>query len=106
MPHGWGAGLILEETTSTLFCGDPFSHTGNIGSITSGDILGPAIEAEDAFLASAVTPSSGPTIRRLAALALQRLALMRGGSFDGDCVAALEGLAADFDRRLQLTAKN
>lgn len=104
VPHGWDAGLILEETTSTLFSGDLFSHTGNIGPLTSRDILGPAIETENAFLASAVTPSSGSTIRRLAALAPERLALMHGASFDGDCVAALEGLAADFDRRLHLTA--
>jgi hypothetical protein len=29
VPHGWDAGVIYEETTSTLFCGGLFAHLGN-----------------------------------------------------------------------------
>ena len=29
VPHGWDAGLLFEETTGTLLCGDLFSATGS-----------------------------------------------------------------------------
>jgi flavorubredoxin len=29
VPHGWEAGLLYEETTGTLFCGDLFAHLGD-----------------------------------------------------------------------------
>jgi flavorubredoxin len=29
VPHGWDAGVIFEETTRSLFCGDLFAHFGN-----------------------------------------------------------------------------
>ena len=101
VPHGWDAGLMFEETTGTLFCGDLLTHLGNTAPMTDGDILGPAIEAEDMFTASAITPGSSAMVRRLAVLAPRRLALMHGASYEGDCAGALLGLAADFDRRLQ-----
>src|SRR6516162_10186649 len=28
VPHAWESGLMFEETTATLFCGDLFTHTG------------------------------------------------------------------------------
>jgi hypothetical protein len=36
------AGLLFEESTAALLCGDLFTQTGNT-SITTGDIVGPAI---------------------------------------------------------------
>jgi flavorubredoxin len=101
VPHGWDAGLLFEESTATLLCGDLFTHVGDGPALAETDILGPAIEAEDLFRASALTPSSGVMIRRLAALGPRRLALMHGSSFEGNCTAMLEGLANDFDRRLR-----
>jgi len=101
VPHGWDAGLFYEETTSTLFCGDLLAHLGDAGPVVETDIVWPAIAAEEVFQPSAITPSSGATLRRLAALAPRRLALMHGASYEGDCAAALLGLGADFDRRLQ-----
>ena len=49
VPHGWDAGVIFEERTKTLFCGDLFTHLGNPPAITEGDIIGPAMAAEDLF---------------------------------------------------------
>lgn len=99
LPHGWEAGLLFEEASGTLFCGDLFTQLGDNPALVGGDIVGPAIAAEDMFKASSLHPSMGPNIRRLAALKPRRLALMHGPSFDGDCVAALEALADDYDRR-------
>lgn len=102
VPHGWDAGVMFEETTGTLLCGDLFTHAGDgRPALTQSDILGPSIAAEDLFGYSSLSPGMGRTIRRLAALAPRTLATMHGSSFAGDGAAALEGLAADYDRRLR-----
>ncbi|MET0627804.1 MAG: MBL fold metallo-hydrolase [Acidimicrobiia bacterium] len=99
VPHGWDAGLLFEETTGTLFCGDLFTATGAHVPLTSDDIVGPAAAAEDIFLATSLTPATAPTIASLAELAPQRLALMHGPSFDGDAVDALVSLAGVYRDR-------
>ncbi|HWV52882.1 MBL fold metallo-hydrolase [Pseudorhodoplanes sp.] len=100
-PHGWDAGVMFEESTGTLLCGDLFTQVGNGPALTSGDIVGPAIAAEDMFKYSALAPGMGATIRSLAKTAPKTLALMHGPSFSGDGAAALHALADDYDRRLR-----
>jgi flavorubredoxin len=99
-PHGWDAGVIYEESSGTLFCGDLFTQVGHHPPLTSNDIVGPARLAEDLFHFSTLNPGMGATIRRLADLAPRTLALMHGPSFDGDTVSALRLLGDDYDRRL------
>jgi flavorubredoxin len=99
VPHAWESGLIYEETTRTLFCGDLFTHLGNGPAITSEDIVPAAIGAEDAFQATALTPATAPTLRKLAALNPSRLATMHGSSYAGDCAAALGMLADYYEKR-------
>ena len=99
VPHGWEAGVVFEETTRTLFCGDLFTHVGAGPALVESDILGPAIAAEDMFHAMSMGPNTGPLIRSLADLAPQTLALMHGSSFRGDAVGALLGLAAHCQAR-------
>jgi flavorubredoxin len=98
-PHGWEAGVMLEEATDTLLCGDLFTQAGRTGPLTESDIVGPAAAAEDLFRFSSLHPAMGETIRRLAPLAPKTLALMHGPAFGGDTRAALEALADDYDRR-------
>ena len=98
-PHGWEAGLLMQETTGTLLCGDLFAQTGLSEPLTEGDIVGPASAAEDLFRFSSLHPDMGSTICKLAPLAPRTLALMHGPSFAGDTAAALEALADDYDRR-------
>ena len=98
-PHGWDAGLLYEESTGTLLCGDLFTQLGGGPALVGGDIVGPAIAAEDLFGFSSLNPSMGATIRRLAGLAPRGLGLMHGPSFSGDGAAALRALADDYDRR-------
>lgn len=100
-PHGWDAGVLYEETTSTLLCGDLFTQLGNDRALTDGDVVGPAIAAEDLFKYSALNPAMGATIRSLAKLAPRTLALMHGPSYSGDGAAALNALADDYDRRIK-----
>lgn len=99
-PHGWDAGVMFEESTGTLLCGDLFTQLGNDRAITDGDVVGPAIAGEDLFQYSALNPGMGATIRGLAKFAPQTLALMHGPSFQGDGAAALTALADAYDRRI------
>ena len=100
VPHGWDAGILYDETTLTLLCGDLFTRTGSYAASSVDDVLGPAIAAEDIFSASSLAPHSSATVRRLADLDITTLALMHGPAFTGDCRTALLDLADDFDRRI------
>lgn len=100
VPHGWEAGVLYDETTRTLLCGDLFTQTGEVTAITDVDIVGPAAAGEDLFRYSSLSPVSGQTVRGLADLEIDSLALMHGPAFVGDCREALLGLAADYDLRM------
>ncbi len=106
VPHGWEAGLIYEETTGTLLCGDLFTQVGDDKALTDRDIVGPASAAEDMFHASSLHPTLGATIRKLAGLSPHTLALMHGPSFNGDCPAALNALADDYDARTRMALRD
>src|SRR5437763_2395178 len=93
VPHGWEAGLLYEETTGTLFCGDLFTHLGDGSALSEADILGPAVAAEEMFHATSLGPTTASTIRKLAGLSPRTLGLMHGSSFRGDGAATLHALA-------------
>jgi hypothetical protein len=93
--------VLYEESTGTLLCGDLFTQVGDPPPLASGDVVGPALAAEDLFRFSSLHPSTGRTIRRLATLTPRTLALMHGPAFTGDGAAALHALAEDYDRRIR-----
>lgn len=97
VPHNWEARVLFEETTRTLFCGDLFTHTGDGPALTDGDIVGPAVAAEEFFHATALTVVTAATIRRLATLRPQVLALMHGSSTRTRCGEALIDLADAYE---------
>jgi flavorubredoxin len=101
IPHGWDAGVLYEEASGTLLCGDLFTQLGDGPALTQDDVVGPAILAEDIFRASSLNPGMGATIRRLAELSPRTLALMHGPSFAGDGASALRALADDYDARVR-----
>lgn len=103
VPHGWDAGVIFEETTGTLFCGDLFTRVGNGPALTESDIVEPSIAAEDMFRYTSLGPSTAPTIRKLADLDPRRLATMHGSSFAGNAANALQALADHYETRLRTT---
>ena len=104
VPHGWDARVLYDETTATLFAGDLFSNLGDPAPLTTDDIVGAAGQAEDMFGATCLTPTTAPTIRRLADLAPTTIAVMHGSSFTGDGAAALHLLADDYEARLTATS--
>lgn len=100
VPHAWESGLIYEETTRTLFCGDLFTQIGQGPALVKESVLDAAIAAERAFQATSLTPATGPTIRMLATLEPHRLATMHGSSYEGDCATLLSQLADYYDAAL------
>ena len=101
VPHGWDAGVMFEETTGTLLCGDLFTHVGNGPAITQNDIVEPSIVAERSLHATSLGPTTGATVRALAALQPKVLATMRGSSFSGDGATALSSLGDHYDMLLR-----
>lgn len=100
VPHGWEAQVMFDETTGTLFCGDLGTQTGAGPAIVHDDIVAAALAAEDVFGATCLTPTTAPTIRRLAELAPRSLALMHGPTFAGDGAAVLGSLADAYADRV------
>lgn len=104
VPHGWEARLLFDETTGTLFCGDLLTQLGDVTPMVDGDVLDAAALAEDIFGATCLTPSTAPTIRRLAGMDATTLATMHGSAFDGDTSSTLMALADSYDERLLAAA--
>jgi flavorubredoxin len=118
VPHAWESGLMFEETTGTLFSGDLFTHLGDGPALSHDSIVPAAIAAEEAFHSTSLAPNIGPTIRKLAALKPQRLAVMHGSCFEGSearesvfakeantCVGELNALADYYESALAAALK-
>ena len=97
VPHNWEARVLFEESTRTLLCGDLFTHAGDGPPLTDDDLVGPAMAAEALFHATSLTADTPGTIRRLAALEPQTLAVMHGSSTARDCAGALLRLADAYE---------
>ncbi len=102
VPHGWEAGILFDETTGTLLCGDLFTRYGDYAATTDDDIVTPALEADqsDDFGSWALSPATAPTLRRLAELPITTIAPMHGSAFTGDGPAALLALAGHVEERI------
>ena len=104
VPHNWESHMFFEQETRTLFLGDLLTQLGSGPAITSEDILEAAIQAEDTFRQTSLGPAVPATYRRLAELEPDRLAIMHGSSYDGDCPAMLRAMADVYEQRYGCTA--
>ena len=100
VPHNWESGLWFDETTSTLFAGDLFTHAGDVPALTGDDVVEPALVGEEIFHSTSLGPDLVPTLGRLADLRPTTLALMHGSSFTGDGATQLRSLAAGYSALL------
>ena len=101
VPGPWEAGVMFEETTSTLLCGDLFSRSGPTDATTTSDIVEAAIAHDKKMHGNALTPLTAPTLKRLAGLEPKRLGLMHGPTFVGDGARALTAFAGYFETALR-----
>jgi flavorubredoxin len=94
VPHAWECGLLFEETTGTLLCGDLFTQGGaEHAPVTESDILGPSEAMRAGLDYWAHGRDTRATLERLAALAPSTLACMHGAAWRGDGRGLLLALA-------------
>ena len=99
LPHAWECGLLLDQRTRTLLCGDLFTQGGaSHPPLTEADILGPS----EAFRAPmdyfAHTKNTRGMLERLAAEKPTTLACMHGSAWRGDGAQLLHALADALER--------
>jgi hypothetical protein len=101
VPHAWECGLLFEERTRTLLCGDLCTQPGaEHPPVTRGDILGPSEAMRGQLDYWAHSTSTRPTLERLAALRPATLACMHGSAWEGDGAVLLRALADNLEAPL------
>lgn len=97
LPHGWEAGLLTEESTSTLMCGDLFTQAGaDLPAVTESDILGPSEAFRSQMDYFSHTKNAREMLERLATTKPTTLACMHGSAWHGDGEQLLRALADEF----------
>ena len=99
VPHNRESHVFFEQETRTLFCGDLLTQLGDGPALRTDDIIEDAIAAEELFHQTSLGPAVPSTLRRLADLEPQRLAIMHGSSYEGDCATMLRSMADVFESR-------
>lgn len=94
LPHAWDCGVLSEDRTATLFCGDLFTQGGaDLPPVTEGDILGPSEAFRQAFDYFSHTTHAHALLEKLAATRPALLACMHGSAWRGDGAGLLRALA-------------
>jgi flavorubredoxin len=94
LPHGWDCGLLSEERTSTLLCGDLVTQGGaDLPPITESDRLGPSEAFRQGMDYFSHTKNARALIERLAGTNPAALACMHGSAWRGDGASLLRVLA-------------
>jgi flavorubredoxin len=94
LPHGWEAGLMFDDSTRTLLCGDLFTQGGDgKTALTESEILSPSEGFRGAMDYYAHAPNTHAMLERLAQTAPTTLAVMHGSAYRGDGAALLRALA-------------
>ena len=75
-------------------------RVGDGPAITESDIIEQSIATESLFHYTSLGPTTGETVRKLAALKPKTLATMHGSSFSGDGATALSSLGYQYDMLL------
>jgi len=93
LPHAWECGFLLEETTSTLLCGDLFTQGGSGKEpVTESDILGPSEAFRQKMDYYSHTKNAHVMLERLASTNPTTLACMHGSAWRGDGAKLLREL--------------
>ncbi len=94
LPHGWEAGLIMEQATRTLLCSDLFADGGtDHPPLFEGDIFGPSEAFRRKLDFYTHTKETREALGRLASLKPTTLARMHGSAWHGDGARLLLALA-------------
>jgi len=94
LPHAWECGLLMEQRTATLLCGDLFTRGGpGRPGVTDADILEPSEAFRRKMDYFSHTTNARAMLTRLAAASPAVLACMHGSAWRGDAPKLLLALA-------------
>ncbi|MGA7965319.1 MAG: MBL fold metallo-hydrolase [Gammaproteobacteria bacterium] len=100
LPHAWECGLMFDDTTRTLLCGDLFTQGGEgKAALVESDILGPSEAFRGAMDYYSHTPDTNAMLERLAGESPATLACMHGSAWQGDGAGLLRALAQSVGQR-------
>jgi flavorubredoxin len=103
VPHGWDCGVLFDESTESLLCGDLFTQPGaSMPPITESEILTASEGMRGMMDYYAHATSTSAILERLACLRPLTLACQHGSAYRGDGAALLRELAA----RIEADASN
>jgi len=94
VPHGWDCGVLFDEATGTLLCGDLFAQAGgNLPPLTETEIFTASEGMRGMLDYFAHSRNSTHILHRLAELQPSTLACQHGSAYRGDGAALLRQLA-------------
>ena len=94
VPHGWDCGVLFDESTRTLLCGDLFTQPGaKMPPVTQSEVLTASEGMRGMMDYYAHATSTAITLERLAGLRPSTLACQHGSAYRGDGAALLRELA-------------
>jgi flavorubredoxin len=99
VPHGWDCGVLFDQTSKTLLCGDLFTQPGaNTPPVTESEVLSASEGMRGMMDYYAHATNTTATLERLAGLAPTMLACQHGSAYRGDSAALLRELAARIEQ--------
>jgi flavorubredoxin len=99
VPHGWDCGILFDQSTQTLLCGDLFTQPGaNMPPVTESEILTASETMRGMMDYYAHSTSTAVTFERLVGLKPAMLACQHGSAYRGDGAALLRELSATIER--------
>jgi hypothetical protein len=99
VPHGWDCGVLFDDSTQTLLCGDLFTQPGGkMPPVTESEVLTASEGMRGMMDYYAHATSTAAILERLASLGPSMLACQHGSAYRGDGAALLRELAATLER--------
>lgn len=102
VPHGWDCGVLFDQTTNTLLCGDLFTQAGaDTVPLTETEILTASEQMRKPLDYYAHATKTGAILERLAKLQPTTLACQHGSAYRGDGGQLLRDLAQILEQELR-----
>ena len=98
VPHGWDCGVLFDQSSNTLLCGDLLTQPGaDLPAVTESEILSASEGMRGMMDYYAHGNNTAVTLERLASLQPSMLACQHGSAYRGNGAALLRELASTID---------
>jgi flavorubredoxin len=105
VPHGWDCGLLWDDSTKTLLCGDLFTQPGAKNPpVTESEVLSASETMRRVMDYYAHATDTSAVLEKLSALKPTTLACQHGSAYKGDGAALIGELAKTLARERSAAA--